>query len=482
MTDRQQLDALLRRVDPVPNPADPPLGTWTSDVALLEIERRSTTVQTEERPIRTEPSRPDTSPRRGLFAAAAAFALVVAVIGVVAALWSGADQSSAFDSAATPLTLEFAELDAGTYRVDTLGTPMSFTVDETWWVQPNGSGMFVLTDADSGGPGDRDLVFLRPTGLSDPTAPTTDAGGAADWPPQDIDGWLENLIEGVAVGDATRTTLGGRNATVFDVTVDPDVVDCEGRLGLADTRVQCVVFAVNQVTELAFRPTIAYRVWWVDNGEVPPVLVVAGAGGEGPDWFARAVGVIDTVAFGDPTPHPICDRPWECGYSYDVPAGRATFDIGGGVSVVLDTARFVDQSAGFVEMRLDEGSGSVGIMAPRYTPDGTPLSGVVDVVAALEDVGLEFVEFDPITVHGISTRVLDMTEGGTFSSRPALKESPDDTGWSPPSTARIWLLEDDRGVVMITAEASGLNADLDLPGAIEFAESIVATFEFTDQG
>ena len=67
----------------------------------------------------------------------------------------------AFDENAVLLTDLFGPLEPGSYRVNTVGTPFSFTTEVPLFVQLNHPGEFVLTDPASNGPDDRDIVVQR---------------------------------------------------------------------------------------------------------------------------------------------------------------------------------------------------------------------------------------------------------------------------------------------------------------------------------
>ena len=75
-----------------------------------------------------------------------------------------------------------------TYRSEETGVPFTFTLEEEWWVQVNADGQVVLTDPASEAPGDRDVVFLRPSALADPSQPGADRDIQQDWPLDDIEG------------------------------------------------------------------------------------------------------------------------------------------------------------------------------------------------------------------------------------------------------------------------------------------------------
>ena len=140
MTDHRLLDALLRDADSVPNPADPPSGSWTSDIALLEIERRRTTLRTRQEPSQPDQARPARR-RRGVLIAVAAFAAVLLVVGVVAALTSSGGEvvgtTTSIESAPTttldPTEAAWEAIPAfdsaggfGDFRSTTFAVPFSF--------------------------------------------------------------------------------------------------------------------------------------------------------------------------------------------------------------------------------------------------------------------------------------------------------------------------------------------------------------------
>ena len=122
------------------------------------------------------------------------------------------------------LDFEFQPVPAGQYRVETIGAPFLIDIPEGWAVQPNSLGHFVITDPASEGPGDRDIVMIRPSNLADPGQPAIRVGDQdGDWPVDDIDGWLDALIPGVVDGEPVDTTIGGLDAMQFDVAITNDV-------------------------------------------------------------------------------------------------------------------------------------------------------------------------------------------------------------------------------------------------------------------
>lgn len=215
--------------------------------------------------------------------------------------------------APVPVDFEFASIAPGEYVVDSLGTPFTVTIEGAWFVQPNRPGWTVFSDPGSFGPSDRDVVFLRPTVLGDPTDPGACCDVIDGWPLDDIEGWLENIVDGVVVTESVATELGGQDALTFDVEISSAETcgeDYEGE-GLTGPRF-CIGFVVNQVDGAgniegySFEPRFRVRVYWVDQGDQPPIVVLAGSRAPGDqDFFERADALLSTVVFGDAQPHPL---------------------------------------------------------------------------------------------------------------------------------------------------------------------------------
>ena len=147
------------------------------------------------------------------------------------------------------------------------------------------------------GPGDRDVVFIRPTDLSDPADLADPPNELQTWPVTDIEGWLDGLAGDVVVSEARQVSVGGREALTFDLSLGPDF-EC----GPA----WCAAFVhVRDIFGKTLEPDVSYRVWWVDGGDYEPVAVVVGGGPTGEDFFLEAETLLSTIAFSTPEPHPI---------------------------------------------------------------------------------------------------------------------------------------------------------------------------------
>lgn len=209
--------------------------------------------------------------------------------------------SSAADSGT--IEGEFHAVDPGVRTIDTLGVPLELELTGEWWVQPNHDGFTVVTHPDSRGPGDRDVVFIRPTALVEPDRlndSAEDVRAQDGWPLPDIDGWLERVPPGLVDGEPVDTTLGGRDAIRFDVEPTNDF-DC-GPDG-------CAGFVTNDwMDNIVFEHWQRWTVWWVDGGDHDPLVVLVGRDPEDTEWLGTAEALLATVELGEPGPHPAGER------------------------------------------------------------------------------------------------------------------------------------------------------------------------------
>lgn len=303
--EREQLQAAVKALDPAPSDAATSEDLWSAAVVLRAIDTRSGIVtKTETRPEKMEPA----SRWRPALVAAAAF---VAVIAIGALVWLAAvrdtappvEQTTTTQAPATtivtdeaagpaPISTGFGSLEAGAHRLDSFGTPIIFSTESSaFFVQENSGGFFAMSAPNSRDPDDRDMVILKLTGLSDPTAPNAARADQGEgWPADDFGGWLDNLPAGVIVTNREATTLGGLPA----VQVDLELGDIECAPGNSF----CVLFDWGQRKIL--NPGAEYRVWVVDEGLESPIAVVLGTTGHPSDasWLEAYEGILSTFEFG----------------------------------------------------------------------------------------------------------------------------------------------------------------------------------------
>lgn len=202
------------------------------------------------------------------------------------------------------ITGQFHPVEPGTYDVDNLGTPFSVTLEGDWWVQPNIPGHIVFSDPASLAPGDKDVAIFRVNFLADPLQPQAALDEQDVWPVDDIQGWLDNVIDGVILSEPTEVELGGRTALYFEAAVEADI--CPD----ASTNSYCVGFVINtaesasSLSGWAFEPGTYQRIYWIDEGDEAPIVIIIGTNVGFDDFVAPAEALLDTIQFGETQPHP----------------------------------------------------------------------------------------------------------------------------------------------------------------------------------
>jgi hypothetical protein len=373
--------------------------------------------------------------------------------------------SGDFDASAPELTVEWESVPEGPYAIETLGIPLSLTVSGDWIVPENRATETVLADPDSFQPGDRDVVFVRPSALAHPSTLNAPLAEQEPWPVGDLEGWLENLDAGIVTTETQEVVLGGRDAKVFDVSLAPDF-PCGPEF--------CAGFVGSRVAGKVFSPNYNYRVWWVDGGEYEPVAIVAGSGPEGSDFFSRAEGLLSTIAFGTPGPHPVPPEAdlWECGFDSMVPAGTIDLPQAGGVRLDFPGERFVMPRGELALIEVGEDLW-VDFMIVEESADGQSIETVDDVVAALAAASMDVTETSGGTILGQPARVFDIAaQPGAASKLTLIPE------WFNPNLGRVWLAETDRGVFLYAGETAGTNTQVD--AVIAEAEAMLPSLEFID--
>ena len=113
--------------------------------------------------------------------------------------------------------------------------------------------MTVFTDPGPSGPIGRNVTIVAPGRLANASLPSLSQDDSGTEPVQNIEAWLDDLVDGVAVGDRVDTTLGGRPAVQFDVHLAAD-----------DNREEAwrVDFVITRDGErVSFEQGHDYRVW-----------------------------------------------------------------------------------------------------------------------------------------------------------------------------------------------------------------------------
>lgn len=371
-----------------------------------------------------------------------------------------------FAAGAERLEGEFRSLEVGTYRVDTVGTPFSFMIDETLYIQDNSGAFVALTHVDSVGADDREIVLTRLTTLLDPARPEVQLTGLGQgWPADDFDGWLDNLSDVVWATNRMETTLGGLAAIRVDIEVD------ESACGLDEDF--CVSFFSNGLGQSkSLNIGVMYRVWIVDQGQEDPLTVIASFSRDShSDWFDVADEILSTLVFGDIGANPVLRRP----------AGPSELSLFGGIRLEFATEKTVlYETANYVRILHDDVPADVELLDGPLDLDGNAIHTTDELVAVLRESSIEVTELEPTTVGGFDARVFGIVDG---APGPAMLWSLDDEpGWRPPSQGQLWLIEHpERGLLMINAEA-GSDAESVFPVIVAETEKLVASLEFVDLG
>ena len=360
-------------------------------------------------------------------------------------------------------------ISTGSYRSESTGVPFVFEVDREWTTFSVGPGHLVLADPDVR---DRGLSFIRPSELSSPSAPGESPEAQLGWPIDDIEGWLENVIDGVFIGDVESVELGGRPAIRFTAEVTNNAA-C-GQFGE-----YCAAFVTNHFSagwtfELGFRSTV----YWVDMGaDLAPLAVLFGSRADDDNWQQIAEGLLGTLEFGEPGPHPVSTDNvplWEQGVNSaaPVPAGLRWFPTFGGFSFVLDEDRDIRQAGNyFLVMGSGDSQGDVEIWRAQSGPGGNPIESTDDLVGVLELISDSVDEVGSSTHRLGEARQFDVrAAGNTFDPDLSVQSEPGEL-WFTPSAARLWVFETDRGVIVVSAES--FLQDFLLADMIELAERVI---------
>ncbi len=192
-------------------------------------------------------------------------------------------------------------IEPGTIGISALGTPLTLTFDDQWQSPLNAPGHTIFGDRGPDFTGE--VAFLRPHLLTDPAQPGAAAEAQTPWPLDDIEGWLDNLIDGIVTAGPERVQIGGRDAVYFEAEITDRGV-C-GDFGY------CAGFLVNTIDDQgnisgwAFQPGVHQQIWWIDQGDEPPLAIIVVTPSADRSFENQAATLLDTLVIGDPNPHPV---------------------------------------------------------------------------------------------------------------------------------------------------------------------------------
>lgn len=390
-----------------------------------------------------------------LWVVAAAAVVVIAAFGVWAVLIDDADTDLDVVNTTTTSELPHEEgigelitggntfFDTGTYRVDTLGTWFTLTVEETRGMLLNENDVVLVTDVMSGNVDDRTIALRRWALLPDPTDPTDPTfgfGSRSGWPADDLAGWIERLSDDVTATVPVRTTLGGRVASSVELAFPCDVGSCSPGMPPDTSRVPM------------FTPGSEYRLWVVDQGPEDPIVVTVAIDNEDETaWFDEAEDILATLRFGEVEPNP----------ARRVPPGPIDLDVFGGISLDLSSETIVvEPFVGFARLFAPDVGGAGGdvefLTRPRDV-DGAEVATIEQLVELLADEAAVLTDVGTIDVDGFEARTFDIDSGGIPNV--VLKLRDDDLeraefGWESPRFGSVWIIEHpDRGLLLVSSES-----------------------------
>ena len=426
---------------------------------------------------------------RHRFLAAAAAAAIVAIGGIWALTADDdgdRDQLDTVDIPTTtrapdgavgigdPLTAGNTFFDAGTFRIDTLGTEFTFSVDETRGLLLNENDIVLITHLTSRNADDRTISLRRTTMLPDPTAPTGDFDRSTAWPATDLAGWLERLTTEVTASAPASTTLGGRAADFVELEFP-----CNGGVCAANLPVDTPELPM-------FTPGSHYRLWVVDQGQEDPIVVVVAIDDEDErEWFDEADDILATLAFGEIAPNPV----------RRVAAGALELDVFAGISleppdevVVVEPfegfARIFPPGVGVRDQQLPGlgWRGDVEFLTRPLDTSGVEVTTIERLVTLLEDEAAAVTELDPVDIGGVEARTFDVDSGGIPNV--VLKVRADDLvrsefGWESPRIGSLWAIEHpDRGLLLVSAE--NRQGAFEIEPLRQWTDSLLRTLRFEE--
>lgn len=332
-------------------------------------------------------------------------------------------------------------VDPGTYRIDTLGTPFTFSVEETTGMFLNANGIVLLHDLSSVRADDATLTLRRTSLLPDPADPTSAVEAERGWPAEDLIGWLEALSDEVTAGDLMETTLGGRDATFVELEV--------GELS-CDRQPECVSYAEDHSTpnQPIFTEGSSYRVWVVDQGEEEPIVVVAAIDDESlTPWFDEADLILATVKFETTEPSPVLRAA----------AGPVELDVFGGISIDLpEDVMIVEPFEGFARFIPTDIAGDVEFLTAPLDTDGIEVTTTDRLLQLLTDQGVDLTELESPTIGGFDARTFEVHSGQfpkiALKTRIADLARPE-FGWESTHRGHLWIVEHpESGLLIVSAE------------------------------
>ncbi len=366
-------------------------------------------------------------------------------------------------SAVSILALEVgATLEPGSYRLESLGTPLSFETEEPLLLREREPGFVALSHPKGQGADERDITFFRLSEFSDPSAPTVLLENPGDgWPANDLAGWLNNMGSAINVQDRGSGTLGGRTTQWAEFSV----VDAE--CSLAESF--CVLLGTSQfVEQRMLKEESIYRLSVIDQPGQEPIAVIAAVNRPvDVGWFDTADKVLSTVALGDVAPSPLLKTR----------GGVASLPFVGGVEIDVPNQMHAVRLPGQIDRLVATGwDAEVAFLSELSDLNGNRIQTADQLLGLNILAGFEVVEGSQTVVGGLDARMVDVVGD---ASQPVLRaglENPAD--WLAPRRARLWLIDHpEQGLVVISAQARS-NSDIAFPVVSDLTDLLLPSLRF----
>ena len=395
-----------------------------------------------------------------------------------------------FDPSAPLNTDQRALLDPGVALFETGGTPFNIEFPEGWQIIFNGEVLAAFTSEFDPlvGP-ENDLLVKRGNALGNPA----EAGSFleeqdAPFDVRDLDAWIAAVPQEIFSAAPSPTTIAGRDAVTFQVRIDDDSLCGDGPA--------CFTFTgnVSAFDSYSFEPNVDYTVWVVDMGEFDPQFILLADNGESPVFSEQALDVANSIVFDEPQPNPLplVEAPWEIGGIGFTPPGVVEWPLAGGVAVDIPEESVTGQSNPglfFLTQGLQRVPAELQIFSPVSDPLGNPIETTADFIAAGEVIDFTATEVGTTETRLGTATVVDI-EGGDFDPFPPVEELTSANfgiiteegaqfGWGAPTFGRAWIIESDRGLIVLSASVFGLERE-SLDEFIDYAEAVLPSLRFVD--
>ena len=396
-----------------------------------------------------------------------------------------------FDPSAPLNTDQRARLDPGVALFETGGTPFNIEFPEGWELIFNSEVLAAFTtDFDPLVGPENDLLVKRGNALGNPAeAGTFIDEQDAPFDVRDLDAWIAAVPQEIFSVAPSSTTFAGRDAVTFQVRIED--------VSLCGDGPACFTFTgnVSAFDSYSFEPNVDYTVWVVDMGEFDPQFVLLADNGESPVFSEQALDVANSIVFDEPQPNPLplVEAPWEIGGIGFVPPGVVEWPLAGGVAVDIPEESVTGQSNPglfFLTQGLLRQPAELQVFTPVSDPLGNPIETTADFIAAGEVIDFTATEVGTAETRLGTATVVDIV-GGDFDPFPPvdaltsanfgiITEEGAQFGWGAPTFARAWIIESDRGLIVLSASVFGLEREA-LDEFIDYAESVLPSLRFVDE-